>query len=231
VFAILDNPTANHGAGSNDWGEGLAILWNRSGGWEGSHAIPRLSVSDHDEIEAGLPLLVQNLDQKAIFVGNTICSLGEVEHWSCRAPILVNTTHGVFYSHVKRLFALQPRRFTSQFRQLRQIFIKNITLKFHFGRQRSSLVAVSKACRGLDSMKMLAEYLEKAIAFERMAADEKDAKLKADLEKQAAAYRKLAGQRAKQYKFDLPPQSMQSNWEFTCRSYCGVRDPNISRHY
>ena len=41
-------------------------------------------------------------------------------------------------------------------------------------------------------MKMLAEYLEKAIAFERMAADEKDAKLKADLEKQAAAYRKLA---------------------------------------
>jgi len=46
-------------------------------------------------------------------------------------------------------------------------------------------------------MKMLAEYLEKA--FERMAADEKDAKLKADLEKQAAAYRKLAVQRAKQY--------------------------------
>ena len=41
-------------------------------------------------------------------------------------------------------------------------------------------------------MKMLAEYLEKAIAFERMAADENDTKLKADLEKQAAAYRKLA---------------------------------------
>ena len=35
-------------------------------------------------------------------------------------------------------------------------------------------------------MKMLAEYLEKAIAFERMAADENDTKLKADLEKQAA---------------------------------------------
>jgi hypothetical protein len=41
-------------------------------------------------------------------------------------------------------------------------------------------------------MEMLAEYLEKAIAFERMAADEKGAKLKADLEKQATAYRKLA---------------------------------------
>ena len=51
-------------------------------------------------------------------------------------------------------------------------------------------------------MKMLAEYLEKAIAFERMAADEKDTKLKADLEKQAAAYRKLAVQRAKLYKLD-----------------------------
>jgi len=35
-----------------------------------------------------------------------------------------------------------------------------------------------------------------------MAADEKDAKLKADLEKQAAAYRKLAVQRAKLYKLD-----------------------------
>jgi len=56
-------------------------------------------------------------------------------------------------------------------------------------------------------MKMLAEYLEKAITFERMAVDEKDAKLKADLEKQAVAYRKLAVQRAKQYKLDLPPQS------------------------
>jgi len=56
-------------------------------------------------------------------------------------------------------------------------------------------------------MKMLAEYLEKAITFEKMAAEEKDAKLKADLEKQAAAYRKLAERRAKEYKLDLPPQS------------------------
>lgn len=56
-------------------------------------------------------------------------------------------------------------------------------------------------------MKMLAEYLEKAIAFERMAADEKDARLKADLETQAVAYRRLAVQRAKQYKLDLQQQS------------------------
>jgi hypothetical protein len=56
-------------------------------------------------------------------------------------------------------------------------------------------------------MKMLAEYLEKAITFEKMAAEEKDAKLKADLEKQAATYRKLAERRAKEYKLDRPPQS------------------------
>ena len=56
-------------------------------------------------------------------------------------------------------------------------------------------------------MKMLAEYLEKAIQFETMAVQEKDPKLKADLEKQALAYRKLAVQRAKQYNLDLPPKS------------------------
>jgi hypothetical protein len=56
-------------------------------------------------------------------------------------------------------------------------------------------------------MKMVAEYLERAEEFERMAAQEKDAKLKADFEKQAAAYRKLAVKRAKEYGLDLPPQS------------------------
>jgi hypothetical protein len=56
-------------------------------------------------------------------------------------------------------------------------------------------------------MKMLAEYLEKAIQFETMAAQEKDPKLKAELEKQAHAYRKLTERRAKEYKLDLPSQS------------------------
>jgi hypothetical protein len=55
-------------------------------------------------------------------------------------------------------------------------------------------------------MKMLAEYLEKALTFERLAADEKDAKLKASLEKQAASYRKLAAERAKKYKLPTPSQ-------------------------
>ena len=58
--------------------------------------------------------------------------------------------------------------------------------------------------RGLP-MKMLAEYLEKAITFERMAAEEKDAKLKADFEKQAIAYRDLAAERAKRLKLPVPP--------------------------
>src|SRR5262249_21810697 len=41
-------------------------------------------------------------------------------------------------------------------------------------------------------MKMLAEYLDSAIKFETLAAAETDAKLKAQFEKQAEAYRKLA---------------------------------------
>ena len=44
-------------------------------------------------------------------------------------------------------------------------------------------------------MKMVAEYLEKALDFEQLAA-ENDPKLKADLTKQAEAYRKLAAKRA-----------------------------------
>jgi hypothetical protein len=58
-------------------------------------------------------------------------------------------------------------------------------------------------------MKMLADYLEKAITFERMAAEEKDANLKANLDRLAAAYRKLAIGRAKELNVPLPPP--QSN--------------------
>ena len=54
-------------------------------------------------------------------------------------------------------------------------------------------------------MKMLAEYLENAVQFEQMAADEKDPKLKAEFERQAASYRKLAEKRAKEYGLDMPP--------------------------
>ena len=50
-------------------------------------------------------------------------------------------------------------------------------------------------------MKIIAEYLKRALQFERMAADE-NSELEAQLEKQAAAYRKLAGERAN--KLGLP---------------------------
>jgi hypothetical protein len=45
-------------------------------------------------------------------------------------------------------------------------------------------------------MKLIAEYLERAIDFEKMAVAEKDSTLKASLlKKQAAVYRKLADER------------------------------------
>ena len=43
---------------------------------------------------------------------------------------------------------------------------------------------------------MIAEYLDHALQFERLATLESDPKLKVDLEKQALAYRKLATERA-----------------------------------
>jgi ABC-type Zn uptake system ZnuABC Zn-binding protein ZnuA len=54
-------------------------------------------------------------------------------------------------------------------------------------------------------MKMLAEYLDTAMKFERMAAVENDPKLKAEFEKQAAAYRKLVEKRATEYGLKTPP--------------------------
>ena len=57
-------------------------------------------------------------------------------------------------------------------------------------------------------MKMVAEYLEKAINFEQMAVAEKDPKLKADLLEQANAYRKLAAEHALRDPLMPSPQSM-----------------------
>jgi hypothetical protein len=54
-------------------------------------------------------------------------------------------------------------------------------------------------------MKMLSEYLENAVQFEQMAADEKDPKLKAEFVRQAASYRKRAEKRAKEYDLKMPP--------------------------
>ena len=56
-------------------------------------------------------------------------------------------------------------------------------------------------------MKMVAEYLDKALDFERLAAAETNPELKASLMKQAEAYRKLAADRALREKLTpLPPR-------------------------
>jgi hypothetical protein len=53
-------------------------------------------------------------------------------------------------------------------------------------------------------MKMIAEYLEHALNFERMAAEETNPEVKTAFEKQAAAYRKLAADRTKKLGLDDP---------------------------
>jgi hypothetical protein len=55
-------------------------------------------------------------------------------------------------------------------------------------------------------MKMIAEYLDKALHFEQMAALEKNAPFKAQLEAQAQAYRNLAKERAERQGLPLPPE-------------------------
>jgi hypothetical protein len=53
-------------------------------------------------------------------------------------------------------------------------------------------------------MKLITEYLEDAARFERMAAEEKDPKVKAMLVAQATAYYKLAVKRAEEQGVRLP---------------------------
>jgi hypothetical protein len=56
-------------------------------------------------------------------------------------------------------------------------------------------------------MKMIAEYLDRAVQFELLARFEENPKLKADFEDQAAAYRKLAAERTKKLGFEPPPRA------------------------
>ena len=55
-------------------------------------------------------------------------------------------------------------------------------------------------------MKLLHEYIEHALAFERLAAEEKNLEVKVQFEQQALAYRKLAVERAA--KHALPPPNL-----------------------
>jgi hypothetical protein len=52
---------------------------------------------------------------------------------------------------------------------------------------------------------MIAEYLEHALQFERMAAEASDPALKESFGKQAVAYRKLAAERAERQGLPRPP--------------------------
>jgi hypothetical protein len=54
---------------------------------------------------------------------------------------------------------------------------------------------------------MIVEYLEHALNFERMAAEETNPEVKAVFEKQAATYRKLATERTKRQGLDDPRYS------------------------
>jgi hypothetical protein len=54
---------------------------------------------------------------------------------------------------------------------------------------------------------MIAEYLQHALEFERMASDENDSALKDSLLGQARAYRKLATERAARLGLSPPPPS------------------------
>jgi hypothetical protein len=54
------------------------------------------------------------------------------------------------------------------------------------------------------SLDLLTQYIEHALTFERMADAESNRGLKADLERQAIAYRRLAANRAKKLGLPLP---------------------------
>lgn len=66
------------------------------------------------------------------------------------------------------------------------------------------MVAIAK---GVRAVKLIAEYLDRAVQFDLLARTEENPKLKADFEKQAAAYRKLAAERSKKLGLEPPPDS------------------------
>ncbi len=59
-------------------------------------------------------------------------------------------------------------------------------------------------------MKLVTEYLQQAMEFERMAAEAADPQLRADLQKQAEAYHKLAARRAAELGEPVPRRPQRS---------------------
>jgi hypothetical protein len=64
---------------------------------------------------------------------------------------------------------------------------------------------------GGTAMNLLNEYLDHALSFERMAAQENNPAVRLQFETQAAAYRKLAAERAARYGLPAPspPQKIK----------------------
>lgn len=60
-------------------------------------------------------------------------------------------------------------------------------------------------------MKLVTEYLERAVLFERMATETGDPNLRAALEKQALAYHQLAAKRAEELGISVPQRPQDSN--------------------
>jgi hypothetical protein len=56
------------------------------------------------------------------------------------------------------------------------------------------------------SVDLLTQYIDRALTFERMAEAEPDQGLKAEFERQASAYRRLAAQRAGRLGLPLPSE-------------------------
>jgi hypothetical protein len=62
-------------------------------------------------------------------------------------------------------------------------------------------------------MQLLSQYIEHALIFERLADAEMNQKLRADFERQAQAYRRLAAQRAKKLGLPMPSAPEQAHEE------------------
>jgi hypothetical protein len=58
-------------------------------------------------------------------------------------------------------------------------------------------------------MELLTEYLERAVQFEKLAAQETDPNLKTKMQEQAKSYRRIAARRASE--LGLPPPSDPEN--------------------
>ncbi|MGY3447139.1 hypothetical protein ACVW17_007140 [Bradyrhizobium sp. USDA 4473] len=76
------------------------------------------------------------------------------------------------------------------------------------------------------TMKLLTEYIEHDLQFERLAAAESDPRLKAQFIQQAKDYRKLAADRAKRY--GLPHRALRLRLSKPCCILSGVTEPSRS---